>query len=79
MRKGIVTNLVTVYSSGIFHKICDVIWENSPYVALGNFAEITKLILKPLYFRYFLLTLIIRNFGCRYHRGENRKALEKDF
>ena len=35
--------------------ICDVIWENLPHVAQGNFAEINKIILELLCFSLFLI------------------------
>ena len=35
--------------------LCDTIWENPPHVALGNFAEINKMILKLLRFSLFFI------------------------
>ena len=35
--------------------ICDAIWENLPHVAQGNYAEITKIVLKLLCFSLFLI------------------------
>ena len=43
----------------------------------GSFAEINKIILKLLCFLYFLLTLIIRHFGCRYHRDKIELVSER--
>ena len=52
-------------------EICDAIWENPATCRTGQFCRNKQNNLKVfMFFFIFLLTLIIRNFGCSYQRDK---------